>query len=125
MKALIIEDEKAAVRNLEALLAEVAPDTKIICTLDSITDSVSWFEANPAPDVVFMDIHLADGSAFEIFEHVRVGCPVIFTTAYDEYALKAFKVNSIDYLLKPIGAGRSTSWRGCGTRPRRRSRCPR
>ena len=104
MKALIIEDEKAAVRNLEALLAEVAPDTKIICTLDSITDSVSWFEANPAPDVVFMDIHLADGSAFEIFEHVRVGCPVIFTTAYDEYALKAFKVNSIDYLLKPIGA---------------------
>ncbi len=104
MEALIIEDEKAAVRNLEALLAEVAPDTKIICTLDSITDSVAWFEANPAPDVVFMDIHLADGSAFEIFEHVRVGCPVIFTTAYDEYALKAFKVNSIDYLLKPIGA---------------------
>ena len=104
MKALIIEDEKAAVRNLEALLAEVAPDTKIICTLDSITDSVAWFEANPAPDVVFMDIHLADGSAFEIFEHVRVGCPVIFTTAYDEYALKAFKVNSIDYLLKPLNA---------------------
>ena len=104
MKALIIEDEKAAVRNLEALLAEVAPDTKIICTLDSITDSVSWFEANPAPDVVFMDIHLADGSAFEIFEHVRIECPVIFTTAYDEYTLKAFKVNSIDYLLKPIGA---------------------
>ena len=83
MKALIIEDEKAAVRNLEALLAEVAPDTKIICTLDSITDSVAWFEANPAPDVVFMDIQLADGAAFEIFEHVRVGCPVIFTTAYD------------------------------------------
>lgn len=104
MKALIIEDEKAAVRNLEALLGEVAPGTKIICTLDSITDSVAWFEANPAPDVVFMDIHLADGSAFEIFEHVRIECPVIFTTAYDEYALKAFKVNSIDYLLKPIGA---------------------
>lgn len=104
MKALIIEDEKAAVRNLEALLGEVAPGTKIICTLDSITDSVAWFEANPAPDVVFMDIHLADGSAFEIFEHVRVGCPVIFTTAYDEYALKAFKVNSIDYLLKPLNA---------------------
>lgn len=61
-------------------------------------------ESNPAPDVVFMDIHLADGSSFEIFEHVRIDCPIIFTTAYDEYALRAFKVNSVDYLLKPIGA---------------------
>ena len=102
MKALIIEDEKAAVRNLEALLAEVAPDTKIICTLDSITDSVAWFEANPAPDVVFMDIHLADGSAFDICAQVDITCPIIFTTAYDEYALRAFKVNSVAYLLKPI-----------------------
>lgn len=61
-------------------------------------------ESNPAPDVVFMDIHLADGSSFKIFEHVRIDCPIIFTTAYDEYALRAFKVNSVDYLLKPIGA---------------------
>lgn len=104
MKALIIEDEKAAVRNLEALLKEVAPHTKVVGILDSVTESVAWFEANPAPDVVFMDIHLADGSSFEIFDHVRITCPIIFTTAYDEYALRAFKVNSIDYLLKPIGA---------------------
>lgn len=104
MKALIIEDEKAAVRNLEALLKEVAPHTEVVGILDSVTESVAWFEANPAPDVVFMDIHLADGSSFEIFDHVRITCPIIFTTAYDEYALRAFKVNSIDYLLKPIGA---------------------
>ena len=104
MKALIIEDEKAAVRNLKALLKEVAPDTEVTEVLDSVTDSVAWFESNHAPDVVFMDIHLADGSSFEIFEHVRIDCPIIFTTAYDEYALRAFKVNSVDYLLKPIGA---------------------
>lgn len=104
MKALIIEDEKAAVRNLKALLDEVAPRTEIVAVLDSVTECVMWFGANPAPDVVFMDIHLADGSSFEIFEHVQITCPIIFTTAYDEYALKAFKVNSISYLLKPIGA---------------------
>jgi len=104
MKALIIEDEKAAVRNLKALLKEVAPDTEVTDVLDSVTDSVAWFDSNHAPDVVFMDIHLADGSSFEIFEHVRIDCPIIFTTAYDEYALRAFKVNSVDYLLKPIGA---------------------
>ena len=103
MKALIIEDEKAAVRNLKALLKEVAPQMEVIDVLDSVTESVAWFEANPAPDLVFMDIHLADGSSFEIFEHVRITAPIIFTTAYDEYALKAFKVNSVDYLLKPIG----------------------
>ena len=104
MKALIIEDEKAAARNLTALLKEVSPQTEVIGVLDSVTESIAWFEANPAPDVVFLDIHLADGSSFEIFDHVQIDCPIIFTTAYDEYALKAFKVNSIDYLLKPIGA---------------------
>lgn len=103
MKAILIEDEKAAVRNLRALLAEVAPQMEIIAELDSITESVAWLGAHPMPEVVFMDIHLADGSAFEIFEHVRIACPIIFTTAYDEYALKAFKVSGIDYLLKPIG----------------------
>lgn len=102
MKALIIEDEKAAVRNLQALLSEVAPDMEILAVLDSITETIDWFRASPAPDLIFLDIHLADGSAFEIFEHVEIRCPIIFTTAYDEYALKAFKVNSIDYLLKPI-----------------------
>lgn len=105
MKALIIEDERAAVRNLEALLKEVAPDMEVVGRLDSVTESVSWFRSHPMPEVVFLDIHLADGSSFEIFEHVRITCPIIFTTAYDEYALQAFKVNSIDYLLKPIGAG--------------------
>lgn len=104
MKALIIEDEKAAVRNLIALLEEVAPQTEVIAVLDSVTDSVAWFAENPLPEVVFLDIHLADGSSFEIFDHVQIACPIIFTTAYDEYALKAFKVNSVDYLLKPIAA---------------------
>ncbi|WP_293740596.1 LytTR family DNA-binding domain-containing protein [uncultured Parabacteroides sp.] len=102
MKALIIEDEKAAVRNLQALLSEVAPDMEILAVLDSITETIDWFGTHDMPDLVFLDIHLADGSAFEIFGHVEISCPIIFTTAYDEYALKAFKVNSIDYLLKPI-----------------------
>ena len=104
MKALIIEDEKAAVRNLQALLAEVAPDMEVLAVLDSITETIDYFSSHPVPDLIFLDIHLADGSAFEIFGHVDISCPIIFTTAYDEYALKAFKVNSIDYLLKPIAA---------------------
>lgn len=103
MKAIIIEDEKAAVRNLKALLEEVAPEMEIVAVCDSIVDTIAWFRTNPSPELVFMDIHLADGSAFEIFEHTIIDSPIIFTTAYDEYALKAFKVNSIDYLLKPIG----------------------
>ncbi|MCD7937549.1 MAG: LytTR family DNA-binding domain-containing protein [Tannerellaceae bacterium] len=102
MKVVIIEDEKAAVRNLRALLSEQADEMEIIAELDSITESIEWFHKYPMPDVLFMDIHLADGSAFEIFEHIEISCPIIFTTAYNEYALKAFKVNSIDYLLKPI-----------------------
>lgn len=102
MKTLIVEDEKAAVRNLTAVLEQVAPEQEIIGILDSVADALDWFASHPMPELVFMDIHLADGSAFEIFENVDITCPVIFTTAYDEYALKAFKVNSIDYLLKPI-----------------------
>lgn len=103
MKVIIIEDEKAAVRNLRALLGDVAPTMEIIATMDSIIESVEWFNSHPMPDLAFMDINLADGSAFDIFGHVRITCPIIFTTAYDEYALKAFSVNCIDYLLKPIG----------------------
>lgn len=102
MKVLIIEDEKAAVRNLKAILQEVVPQADILAVTDSIAESVEWFSHHPMPDVIFMDIHLADGSAFEIFEHIKITAPIIFTTAYDEYALKAFKVNSVDYLLKPI-----------------------
>lgn len=103
MKTVLIEDEKAAVRNLTALLREAAPGMEILAVLDSIAETVEWFSQHPQPDLAFMDIHLADGSAFEIFDRISITCPVIFTTAYDEYALRAFKVNSIDYLLKPIG----------------------
>ncbi|MGL4852342.1 MAG: LytR/AlgR family response regulator transcription factor [Phocaeicola sp.] len=103
MKTIIIEDEKAAVNNLQVLLADVAPQCTLIGVTSSIVESVKWLQSNPMPDLIFMDIHLADGSAFEIFEYIEITCPIIFTTAYDEYALKAFKVNGIDYLLKPIG----------------------
>ncbi len=101
MKALVIEDEMLAARHLVSVLNEVG-DIEVIDILDSIKSSVAWFENHPLPDLVFMDIHIADGSAFKIFDHVNITCPIIFTTAYDEYAIKAFKVNSIDYLLKPI-----------------------
>ena len=102
MKALIIEDEMIAAKALKKLLGEVSPGIEIVGILESIEDSVEWIEENPMPDVIFMDIHLADGSSFTIFDKVSITCPVIFTTAYDEYALKAFEVNSIDYLLKPV-----------------------
>lgn len=102
MKALIIEDEVMAAKALRKLLAEVSPTMEIVGVLESVEDSVEWLEDNPMPDLMFMDIHLADGSSFSIFEKVNITSPVIFTTAYDEYALKAFEVNSIDYLLKPI-----------------------
>lgn len=102
MKALIIEDEVMAAKTLKKLLVEVSPGIEIVGILESIEDSVEWIANHPMPDLMFMDIHLADGSSFAIFEQVTITCPVIFTTAYDEYALKAFEVNSIDYLLKPI-----------------------
>lgn len=105
MKALIIEDESIAAQALQSLVKETSPETEIIAVLQTIEESVEWFEENPMPDLVFMDIHLADGSSFAIFEKVDITCPIIFTTAYDEYALKAFEVNSIDYLLKPINKG--------------------
>jgi len=101
MKALIIEDESLASRHLMSVLKEIS-NIDVTDVLDSIKSSIAWFETNPHPDIVFMDIHIADGSAFKIFDHVNISCPIIFTTAYDEYAIKAFKVNSIDYLLKPI-----------------------
>ena len=101
MKVIIIEDEELAVRNLESIFKEIG-DITTVAVLESIADTVEWFGMNEDPDLVFMDIHLADGSAFEIFKLIDINCPVIFTTAYDEYALQAFKVNSIDYLLKPV-----------------------
>lgn len=102
MKTLIIEDETAAALNLQRMLAEADPQIEVLAVLDTVVDSVEWFRQNEQPDLVFMDIHLADGQAFNIFEHVEVTSPIVFATAYDRYALEAFKVNSIDYLLKPI-----------------------
>ncbi len=104
MKALLIEDETAAARNLAAVLREVAPGVQVMATLESVAESIEWLRSNPQPDLLFMDIHLADGDSFRIFGAVEVTAPVIFTTAYDRYALEAFKVSSIDYLLKPINA---------------------
>ena len=102
MKILIIEDEPAAVRRLQKLLGEINPGNEIVGTVSSIETSVEWLHNNIQPDIILMDIHLADGSSFDIFDKVTITSPVIFATAYDEYALKAFKVHAIDYLLKPI-----------------------
>lgn len=104
MKTLIIEDEKAALRNLKAAMKEVDAEFEIVGETDSVTGTLEWFASHPMPELVFMDIHLADGSAFGIFEQADITCPIIFTTAYDEYALQAFRVNSIAYLLKPISS---------------------
>jgi DNA-binding LytR/AlgR family response regulator len=99
---LIIEDEPQAARRLEMLIKDLIQDVLILGTIDSVKKSVKWLEENPVPDLIFMDIQLADGLSFQIFEQCKVKSPVIFTTAYDAYALKAFKVNSIDYILKPV-----------------------
>ncbi|HLN72510.1 MAG TPA: LytTR family DNA-binding domain-containing protein [Prolixibacteraceae bacterium] len=101
-KVLIIEDEKPAAEWLSQLIRKFDDQISILAQVDSVRGAEEWFQKNAAPDLVFMDIQLADGLSFEIFERVKVPCPVIFTTAYQEYAIKAFKVNSIDYLLKPI-----------------------
>jgi len=102
MKLLIIEDEAPAFRRLQKLLTEINPDHEIVEVIDSVEDSVNWLKNHQAPDLIFMDIQLSDGISFEIFEKINITKPVIFTTAFDEYMLRAFKVNSIDYLLKPI-----------------------
>ena len=102
MRVVIIEDETAAAQNLSAILRKVSPDVEIVATIDTVVDSVEFFRSAPQLDLVFMDIHLADGASFRIFDGVDVAVPIIFTTAYDQYAIEAFKVNSIDYLLKPI-----------------------
>jgi DNA-binding LytR/AlgR family response regulator len=102
IKTLIIEDEERAARQLTKMLAQGIKDHQIMEIIDSIEDSVAWIKSNAAPDLIFMDIQLADGLSFEIFQQIEITCPIIFTTAFDQYAIKAFKVNSIDYLLKPI-----------------------
>ena len=102
MKVVIVEDEYAAAQSLKRLLNSIDRQIEIITVLQNVDESIEWFSTNAMPDVVFMDIHLADGDSFSIFKSVEIRCPIIFTTAYDQYALKAFEVNSIDYLLKPI-----------------------
>lgn len=102
LRALLVEDEPLAARRLASLLGRQAVPFEILGPAESVAQAVALLQAGPAPDVLFLDIHLADGLSFELFEQVAVPCPVIFTTAYDQYALRAFKVNSVDYLLKPI-----------------------
>lgn len=102
MNVLIVEDEVEAAARLGRLLTELKPSVTIVGTIDSVKGATEWFSKNPQPELIFMDIQLADGLSFEIFERTEVKSPVIFTTAYNEYALKAFKVNSIDYILKPL-----------------------
>jgi DNA-binding LytR/AlgR family response regulator len=102
MKILIVEDEELAVKKLQKTLMAVDESAEVVGVTDSIKGTVEWLQSNRLPDLILMDIELADGQSFEVFNLVDVKVPVIFTTSYDEYALKAFKVNSIDYLLKPI-----------------------
>lgn len=102
MKVLLVEDEKLAAERLSRLLLKLDPSIEIGGRTESVRKTVEWLKNNEVPDLLFLDIQLADGLSFEIFEKVKVSVPIIFTTAYDEYAIKAFKVNSIDYLLKPI-----------------------
>lgn len=106
MKVVIIEDEVIAAQTLRRLITEIRSDLEVQAVLQTVEESVEWLGENPMPDLVFMDIHLADGSSFGIFEKINIDCPIIFTTAYNEYALDAFEVNGIDYLLKPINKTR-------------------
>ncbi len=102
MKVLIVEDEIAASDNLKYLLNAIDPDIEVVTVLDTVKSCIAYFSKPSDAALIFMDIHLGDGLSFEIFDHVAVNIPIIFTTAYDEYALKAFAVNSIDYILKPV-----------------------
>lgn len=102
MKVLIIEDEPHAATRLQKVLQQVDASIEVVDKIDSVKGAIGWLTSHPEPELIFMDIQLGDGLSFSIFEQVDIGCPVVFTTAYDEYALKAFKVNSIDYILKPV-----------------------
>ncbi|MDH5826489.1 LytR/AlgR family response regulator transcription factor [Sphingobacterium sp. SG20118] len=101
-KIVIVEDEKLNADRLKRLIKEIDPNVTIIAVLDSVMDTVDWFKENEEPDVVMMDIRLSDGVSFDIFDKVTIQCPIVFTTAYDEYAVQAFKYNSVDYILKPV-----------------------
>jgi DNA-binding LytR/AlgR family response regulator len=105
MNVLIIEDEQLAAEVLASIITRLRPQATIMASLGSVEEAVQWLTLHQAPDLIFCDIHLSDGNSFSIFQQVDIRSPVIFTTAYNEYAIQAFKVNSIDYLLKPIEAG--------------------
>lgn len=102
MNILLIEDEEPAAKRLHKMILEIEPAAVVSENIVSITSAVKWFSQNAEPDLIISDIQLADGLSFEIFKSVGIKCPVIFTTAYDQYAIEAFKVNSVDYLLKPV-----------------------
>jgi DNA-binding LytR/AlgR family response regulator len=102
MKIVIIEDEPLVARDIQMLIGKLEPEAVVLNVISSVESAKRWFSANPEPDLILSDIQLSDGISFEIFESVKFSCPIIFTTAYDEYAIRAFRVNSIDYLLKPI-----------------------
>ena len=102
MKVLIFEDEKLASERLIELLKELRPEMEVVNSIKSVEAGVLWLENNELPDLIISDIQLLDGTSFEIFSQIEITCPVIFTTAYDQYAIKAFEVNSVDYLPKPI-----------------------
>ncbi|MEQ1554891.1 MAG: LytTR family DNA-binding domain-containing protein [Ferruginibacter sp.] len=102
MKVLIIEDEEPAAKRLQKMIVEIAPNAEILDTIVSVTSAIRWFNENKMPDLILSDIQLSDGISFDIFKSIEVTCPVIFTTAFDQYAIDAFKINTIDYLLKPI-----------------------
>ncbi len=102
MNILIVENEKPAISGLSSLLKKIDVAANIVGTTESVESTINWIQSNPSPDLIFMDIQLDDGLCFEIFETIKLDVPIIFTTAYDQYMLSAFKVNSVDYLLKPI-----------------------
>lgn len=104
MKVIVIEDEYGAYSNIKKLLLDSGYEIEIIAHLETVSESVLWLRSNPSPDLIFLDVQLADGISFQIFECINIDVPIIFTTAYDEYAIEAFRVNSVDYLLKPITA---------------------
>jgi two-component system, LytTR family, response regulator len=102
MKILLIEDEPLVAKNLENLVKQLEPNATLLATIGSVKETLDWFKNNSEPDLILSDIQLSDGVSFDIFQEIQPQCPIIFTTAYDEYAIRAFKLNSIDYLLKPI-----------------------
>ncbi len=102
LNVLIIEDEEPAAKRLQKMLLEIEPGATVLGNIVSVSSALKWFGENPSPDLVISDIQLSDGLSFEIYKKIELSCPIIFTTAYDQYAIEAFKVNSIDYLLKPV-----------------------